>query len=361
EVGDDVLAVLLVLQSREDHLGSRHFLARIGQVGVELLRRPFFMRVLHRLRVVVIRRRAGFASDHAGEARADLVLAGFRRVTEGAFLEHFLAGRGVAGRIGGACRDKRPEHGRDKDSFRHFSVLLRGGVRVAMAARRLGCHRITPAASHFIPNSRYSATALCTGGRRRTPTDRQRIALSRLLAWSKPLAAASPLTSAPARSAPLRSELVKSLRIWPIGWFLRSTPRRAPTKRAPRMSTPLSRAIMRAPDKLAPAKRGASLGGGAAMVVETTGPKMLAFDRSAPLKSARMIQARSSRAPARLAPTNFAPTSLAPKRSQRARSAWLKSRPLRSSSLRFLPERSAACPALASASAARTCSTVRSA
>src|SRR5690349_1064419 len=127
------------------------------------------------------------------------------------------------------------------------------------------------------------------------------------------------------------------------------------------MSTPLKRAMMRAPDRLAPVKRGASLGGGAAMMVDTTGPKMLASVRSAPLKSARMIQARSSRAPLRLAPTNFAPTSLAPKRSQRARSAWLKSSPLRSSSLRFLPERSAACSAVAAVSLARTCSTVRSA
>src|SRR5690349_25047806 len=106
---------------------------------------------------------------------------------------------------------------------------------------------------------------------------------------------------APDRLAPERS-----VRIRPIDWFLRSGAIFAPVKSAPLKSNRLSRAMICAPTNLARLKIGAS-----AMLFsrpdETTKARRLAFDRSAFVKLARMIQARSSLAPERLAPERSAP------------------------------------------------------
>src|SRR6516225_1663253 len=141
--------------------------------------------------------------------------------------------------------------------------------------------------------------------------------------------------SARARLAPDRSVLIK-----PMDWFRRSAPNFAFAKLAPFRSSRLNRAMMRAPAKLASLKTGASLGE-ISKPEETTSARRLAFERSALVKFARMIQARSSFAPDRLAPEKSAPTNFAPKRFARDRFARLKSRLLRSRSSSDLPDRSA--------------------
>src|SRR5262249_15845837 len=70
----------------------------------------------------------------------------------------------------------------------------------------------------------------------------------------------------------------------------------APVKSAPLKSKRVSRAMIRAPENFAPLKIGASARE-MSRPDETTRPKRLAFDRSAFVKFACMIQARSSLAP----------------------------------------------------------------
>src|SRR5215472_2015064 len=103
--------------------------------------------------------------------------------------------------------------------------------------------------------------------------------------------------------------------------------------------------MMREPEKLAALKMGAS-SGETSRPEETTSPNRLAFDRSAAVKFARMIQARSSLARERSAPERF---------------ARLKSRLLRSRLSRDFPEKSAGFSRVAAASLSRTCSALRSA
>src|SRR5262249_10258851 len=74
---------------------------------------------------------------------------------------------------------------------------------------------------------------------------------------------------------------------------------------------------------------------------ETTRARREAFDRSAFVKFARMIQARSSFAPERLAPEKSAPTNFAPKRFAPDKLARLKPRLLRSRSSSDFPDKSA--------------------
>src|SRR6516162_8173963 len=139
-----------------------------------------------------------------------------------------------------------------------------------------------------------------------------------------------------------------------------SAPIFAPMKWASLKSNPARRAIIRAPEKLAPLNLGASAGE-ISRPDETTRPKRLAFDKSALVKFALMIQARSSRAPERLAPEKSALSSLAPKRFAPARLARLKSRLLRSRFSRDLPDKSAGVSGPADANICRTCVAVRSA
>src|SRR5262249_7935738 len=118
--------------------------------------------------------------------------------------------------------------------------------------------------------------------------------------------------------------------------------------------------MMREPEKLAALKMGAS-SGETSRPEETTSPNRLAFDRSAPVKFARMIQARSSLARERLAPERSAPSSFAPKRFAPERFARLKSRLLKSRLSKDFPEKSAGFSRVAAASRSRTCSALRSA
>src|SRR5271168_2119135 len=142
--------------------------------------------------------------------------------------------------------------------------------------------------------------------------------------------------------------------------FFMSAPIFAFAKLAPLKSNRLSRAMMCAPEKLAPLKTAASAGE-MSRPEDTTRPRRLALDKSAFVKFARMIQARSSFAPERLAPERSVPTNFAPKRFALDRFARLKSRLLRSRFSRDFEERSASSPGATEANAARTCSALRSA
>src|ERR1700720_1092067 len=97
----------------------------------------------------------------------------------------------------------------------------------------------------------------------------------------------------------------------------------------PLRSNWLRRAMTRAPEKLAPLNVGAS-----AREIsnpdETTSPRRLAFDRSALVKFALIIQARSSFALERFAPEKSAPSNFAPKKFAPDRLTPLKSELLRS-------------------------------
>src|SRR5262249_24603943 len=117
--------------------------------------------------------------------------------------------------------------------------------------------------------------------------------------------------------------------------------------------------MMREPEKLAALKMGAS-SGETSKPEETTGPNRLAFDRSAPVKFARMIQARSSLAPERLAPERSAPSSFAPKRFALDKLARLKSTLLRSRFSSDLPAKSAGFSGDAAARISRICVALRS-
>src|ERR1700736_6779556 len=129
---------------------------------------------------------------------------------------------------------------------------------------------------------------------------------------------------------------------------------------APLRSNRLRRAMTRAPEKLAPLNVGAS-----AREVsnpdERTRPRRLAFDRSALVKFARIIQARSSFALERFAPEKSAPSNFAPKKFAPDRLTPLKSELLRSRFSSDFPERSAGLSGAAAASISRTCSALRSA
>src|SRR6516225_2699765 len=88
---------------------------------------------------------------------------------------------------------------------------------------------------------------------------------------------------------------------------------------------------------------------------ETTKPTRLAFERSAFVKFARMIQARSSLAPDRLAPVRSEPSSFAPNRLAPDKLARLKSILLRSRFSKDFPERLAGVSGAIDASIPRTC------
>src|ERR1700730_14305367 len=131
-----------------------------------------------------------------------------------------------------------------------------------------------------------------------------------------------------------------------------SAPIFAPVKSAPLKSKRLSRAMMRAPENFAPLKIGASARE-ISRPDQNTRPRRLAFDRSAFVKFARMIQAILIVAPDRFAPERSALSSLAPKRFAPDRFACLKSRLLRSRFSSDFPERSAGLSADAAATMAR--------
>src|ERR1700675_1155162 len=97
---------------------------------------------------------------------------------------------------------------------------------------------------------------------------------------------------------------------------------RAPARLAPLKSVAGKSAMMRAPERFAPAKFGLSL----TWPPRTTGPRMLLLERLAPRKLVAISQALLRGAAARLAPDRFAPTSLLANRFVPARLARLKSR-----------------------------------
>src|SRR6202045_150810 len=165
--------------------------------------------------------------------------------------------------------------------------------------------------------------------------------------------------SAPEKFAPDKLEPDRSALINPMDWFFISAPIFAFAKLAPLRSNRLSRAMIRALEKLAPLKTGASAGE-MSRPEDTTRPRRLAFDRSAFVKFARMIQARSSFAPERLVPERSAPTNFAPKRFAPDRFARLKSRLLRSILSSDFPERSAGLSGAAEPRISRTCAALRS-
>merc|ERR1719510_404149 len=70
EVGDQVRALLLLLDPREDHLRARDVLLRVDQVLVHVLAGPDDARVLVRLGVGEALHRAGLAPHDAPEGRA---------------------------------------------------------------------------------------------------------------------------------------------------------------------------------------------------------------------------------------------------------------------------------------------------
>ena len=75
DVGNEVSAILLLLQSRVHHLGAGDELLRVGQVGVQGGGRPGDPLVDVGLRVGIARRLAGLPAHHPTQVGALLVLA----------------------------------------------------------------------------------------------------------------------------------------------------------------------------------------------------------------------------------------------------------------------------------------------
>src|SRR5215203_4672703 len=73
EIGKDVRPLLGLADARESHVRARDVAARIGDEGVELLKRPGPALALERRRIAEARMTALFAADHVVEVRADLV------------------------------------------------------------------------------------------------------------------------------------------------------------------------------------------------------------------------------------------------------------------------------------------------
>src|SRR5579864_2967270 len=140
-------------------------------------------------------------------------------------------------------------------------------------------------------------------------------------------------------------------------WLRISTPSLARLRFAPRRSAPGRSAIIRTPDKFAPAKFGFSFTGPPRMTrLSIELPERSAPANFAPMSHAPFRFARASFAPAKFDETSRLPNRFAPERSARAKSMLLKSR-----SERSLPARFAGARALAWARIVRTPSAVSSA
>ena len=76
EVGDDVGAIVVGLETRERHLVSGNDFLRIAQIGVQRLSIPHEIRLLHRRRIIVTRLGSGLAADNPCKRRSEDILAG---------------------------------------------------------------------------------------------------------------------------------------------------------------------------------------------------------------------------------------------------------------------------------------------
>src|SRR5262249_16067313 len=76
----------------ERHLVAGHELLRIVEIGIQCLRVPGEIGVLHRRRIAVIRLGTGLAANDASKRWSKNVLAGLERMADLAFAKHELAG-----------------------------------------------------------------------------------------------------------------------------------------------------------------------------------------------------------------------------------------------------------------------------
>jgi hypothetical protein len=89
EILDERVAVGVIFNAGEQHLGAGNEFFGIGQINIESLLIPRCAGVFVRVGVVKTGDRAGLAADDPSKARADLVLARLRGVADLAiFLEH---------------------------------------------------------------------------------------------------------------------------------------------------------------------------------------------------------------------------------------------------------------------------------
>src|SRR4051794_36068619 len=106
EIGDQVGALLRILDPGIAHLCAGHRLQRILEEAVERLLVPGDAVLLHRRRVGVGRNRAGLAAEQATMARADTVVR--QGVTgEAARVDLLAAPRIAIGRQGGGATEQR--------------------------------------------------------------------------------------------------------------------------------------------------------------------------------------------------------------------------------------------------------------
>src|ERR1700722_18772824 len=74
QMGDEVVAIGFVGQTREGHFVSRDILVRVGQVCVERIGAPDDVGRAHCRRVVVARQRASMAAEQAVQVRSHFIL-----------------------------------------------------------------------------------------------------------------------------------------------------------------------------------------------------------------------------------------------------------------------------------------------